>query len=84
MDNSITIGIKWLMETIEEKWNELEERVARDVKTKQEKDQQNKEERAERVRKSIELRLNKILLYVFSKFSFNLFHFFCHLKFVIQ
>lgn len=75
IDNSITIGIKWLMETIEEKWNELEERVAKDVKTKQEKDQQKKEERAERVRKSRELRLNKILLHAFSKFSFNFFHF---------
>lgn len=56
LDDSIQVGLKWLVSSIDSKWIDLSKRVEHDVSKKEKDDKREKDEKLERVRKSRELR----------------------------
>ena len=56
LDSTISVGFQWLVSMICPKWEELNTRITQDMEVKMREEKKEKEARAERVRRSRELR----------------------------
>ena len=56
LDDSIQLGLRWLISKIDAHWLELSKRIEIDVARKLKEEKREKEERTERVRRNRELR----------------------------